>query len=98
MGKSWCYSTIAIVRGKWFSTSNTYVQNFGISLYNIKKINQFEIGYMINPSLRVNTVFREKVEKWFRATFHENKMENIRYVMRKKDTCVIAIIMFYGSK
>ena len=28
-----------------------------------KKINQFSIGYMTNPSLRVNKVFREQVEK-----------------------------------
>ena len=63
-----------------------------------KQINQFSVGYIINPLLHVNEVFREKVENVLIATFHENTMENIRYVMRKKDTCVIAIIMFYGSK
>ena len=35
-----------------------------------KKINQFEIVYMINPSIHVNKVFREKVEKFLRATFN----------------------------
>ena len=53
---------------------------------------------MINPSLHVNKVFIEQVEKLLRATFHENEMDNIRYFMRKKGTWVIAIIMLYDSK
>ena len=28
-----------------------------------KTIHQFEIGYMINPSLRINSIFREQVQK-----------------------------------
>ena len=63
-----------------------------------KKINQFAGGYMINTSIRVNKVFREQVEKCLRAKFNENKMDNIRYVMRNKDTCVIALTVFYESK
>ena len=43
-------------------------------------------------------MFIEQVEKCLRSTFHKNTMENIRDVMRKKDTCVIALIMFYESK
>ena len=46
----------------------------------------------------INKVFREQVEGRQRATFHENTMENIRDVMKKKDTCVIPLIMFYESK
>ena len=41
----------------------------------------------------INKVFREQVEGRQRATFHENTMENIRDVMKKKDTCVILIII-----
>ena len=63
-----------------------------------EQMNQFEIGYMINPPLYVNKFFREQVEKCLRDTFHENKMENIRHFMKNKDTCVIALIMFYESK
>ena len=54
-----------------------------------KQINKFVIGYMLNPKLHVNKVFREKVENFLRATFHPNTMENIRDVMRNKHTCVI---------
>ena len=46
-----------------------------------KSFNQFEIGYIINPTLHVNKVF----------------IENIRSVIGKKDTFVIAVIMFYYS-
>ena len=53
---------------------------------------------MINPTLHVNKVFRYQVENKLRATFHQNTMEGIRNVMRKNDTCVIAIVMFYETK
>ena len=63
-----------------------------------KKSINFSIGYIINPTLHVNKVFMEQVEKFLRDTFHPNTMKKIRNVMRKKDTCVIALIMFYESK
>ena len=53
---------------------------------------------MINPSLHINKVFREKVEKSLIDTFNKNKMETIIYVMIKRGKCVIELIMFYGSK
>ena len=37
-------------------------------------INQFLIGYMINPSLNCNKVFREKVEKLLSVSFNEKTM------------------------
>ena len=57
-----------------------------------------KIGYIINPSIHINKVFREQVGKFLRATFHDNTIENIKYVMKKKNTCVIALMVFYGSK
>ena len=62
------------------------------SIYDI--INQFEIGYMINPALNVNKVLREKVVKCLSDTYNENTMENIRGCLKKKNICVIALIMF----
>ena len=43
-------------------------------------------------------MFREQVENFLRAKFHEYTMEAIRDVIKKKDTCVIEIIMFYEIK
>ena len=49
--------------------------NIMVYLYSTdEKTNQFAIGYMINPSLHTNRVFREQVEKLLRAKFHENTM------------------------
>ena len=61
-------------------------------------IDQFTIGYTINPSLHVNKVFREQVEKFLNATFHEKIMKNIRNILKNKNTCVIALIIFYENK
>ena len=57
-------------------------------------INLFAIGYMINPSLQVNNVFREQVEKFLNDTFHKKTMETKRYGLKKKNTCFIAQIVF----
>ena len=50
---------------------------------------------MINPTLHVNKVFKEQVKTIVRTKFNQNTMEYIKNVMRKKDTCVISLIMFY---
>ena len=63
-----------------------------------KKIIEFTICYVINPSLHVNKVFIEQSERCLRATFRKNTMENIIEVMKKKNICVIALIMFYWNK
>ena len=96
-GGNWFYSTVTILRGKSSVIYNAYGQNMGISLYSKYKNNKFSIGYMIKPSLHVNKVFIEQVEKYLRATFHKNTMKNTIYVIIKKGICVIALIMFYES-
>ena len=69
-----------------------------VNIYYIDdSINQFEIVYMINPSLHVKKVFIKQVEKCLNATFHETTMENIRDFLKNKNTCVITLIMFYGD-
>ena len=36
-----------------------------------KRINEFDIGYMISPSLHVNKSFKEQVENCMNTTFGE---------------------------
>ena len=98
MGNNWCYYKIAIVRGKTLSIYDTYVKILVYLYTTDKQINLFAIGYIVNPSLSVNKVFIKQVEKYLRVTFHEIIIENIRYNMRNKDRCVIALKMFYESK
>ena len=64
----------------------------------INKLINLQIGYIINTSLHINKVFIEQVEKFLRATFHENTMETRIDVVKNKDKFVIALIMFYESK
>ena len=63
--------------------------------YTDEIINQFAIGYMINPSINCNKVIREQVEKWLSFSLHKRTMETIKYFLRKKNTCVMALISFY---
>ena len=83
--------------------------NYRLPLLNISKtfvyintreesINQFAIGYMIDPKFHVNKVFRDQVEKCLRATFHQNTMKGMKYVLIKNDTCVIVLVIFYETK
>ena len=61
-------------------------------------MNQFAIGYTTNPKLRINKVFRDKSEKFLKYTFHQSTMKVIQHFLRKKDTCVIVLVMFYDTK
>ena len=69
-----------------------------VHFYSIdESINQFSIGYMINPSFNCNKVFREKVEKFWSVSFHKNTMETIKYFLGKKNKFVMALIIFYEN-
>ena len=62
-----------------------------------ESINPFAIGYMINPSLNCNKVFTEQAEKFSSVSFHKKTRETIKMFLRKKNTCVTALIMFYEN-
>ena len=57
-----------------------------------KAINQFEIGYMINPYLNINRIFREQVQKFLGCSFSTKTMKAIRDCLLKKNTSVMALI------
>ena len=65
--------------------------------YTDETINQFSIGYMINPSLNCNKVFRVKVEKFWSSTFHSRTIETIRDYLKNNNTCVMALITIYEN-
>ena len=52
---------------------------------------------MINLSLNCNKVFRVKVEKCSSLSFAARTIETIKYCLRKNNTCVMALIMFYEN-
>ena len=48
-----------------------------------ESINQFAIGYMINPSLKFNNEFRTQVEKYLSVYFSAGKMKTIKNCLMK---------------
>ena len=63
-----------------------------------KCINEFTIGYMINPRLSFNKSFKEQVEKCMFTTFGEIKKPFIKAKLEKNNTSVLALIMFYETR
>ena len=62
-----------------------------------KHMNQFTIGYMVNPALNFNKVFRDQFEKILKETFNSSAMSGIKKIIGKDNTCVIALVMFYEN-
>ena len=61
-------------------------------------INEFKIGYMINPGLNVKKAFREQVEKCMFTTFGEITQPFIKSTLAKKNKIVLALILFYDTR
>ena len=60
-----------------------------------KCINEFTIGYMINPGLNVNKTFREQVENFMLTTFGAITQPFMKYTLLKNKTRVLELMMFY---
>ena len=57
-------------------------------------MNEFTIGYMINPSLNANIAFIEQVKKCMYSIFGETAQPFIKATLAKNNTSVLAIVMF----
>ena len=62
-----------------------------------KTIHQFAIGYIISPSLHINSIFREKVQKCLGCYFSIKTMKKIRDFLLNKNTSVMELIMIYKT-
>ena len=66
-----------------------------ICLNETKKLpNEFTIGYMINPGLNFNKVFREHLENFMHTTFGEMIQPFIKATLAKNSKIVLALIIF----
>ena len=54
-----------------------------------KRINEFKIGYMINPNLNINKSFREQVGNFMKTTFGAIIQPFIRATLLKNKTILI---------
>ena len=71
-------------KGKLLSTSIEYVHFLVYINSTEKRTNQFSVEYIINPTLHVNKMFREKVDKWLRGKIHKITMSGIKMLWEKK--------------
>ena len=55
-----------------------------------KDINEFSIGYMINPKLNINKAFIEQGHKFLNNTFVPSTKPFIRATLAKNNTTVLA--------
>ena len=98
MGILWYYSFIENFRGESLSTSIVYFQNIYYMNSTGKWINQFSIQYMVHPTWNVNKVFKYQVENFLKEIFHSINMSGIRKILKKENTYVIALVMFYENR
>ena len=61
-------------------------------------INEFDIVYIINPTLHVNKAFKDQAEKCMNNTFGNVTQPFIENITTKKNTCVLALIIFHDTK
>ena len=62
-----------------------------------KNVNQFAIGYMINPSLHINKMFKTKVKKCLGCYFSTETTQTIKNCFMKKNTSVMALLLIYET-
>ena len=56
--------------------------------------NQFSIGYMMNPNLIINKVFKEQVKLCMKTIFVTMTQQHISKILSKTNTRVLALVMF----
>ena len=60
-----------------------------------QRINEFSIGYMMNPNLSTNKAFKEQVKLCMKATFSTSTITHISKILLKPNTRVLALVMFF---
>ena len=53
---------------------------------------------MINPTLNINKAVREKVNECIKTTFGSITQPNIKTILAKNKTRVLALLMFYETR
>ena len=60
-----------------------------------QRINEFSIGYMMNPNLNTHKAFREQVKVWLKNKFSTSTMTHISKILFKPNTRVLVLVMFF---
>ena len=62
-----------------------------------QRINELSLGYMKNPNLNMNKVFRKKVKVCMKTTFSSSTMTHISKIVLKPNTRVLVLVMFFDN-
>ena len=62
-----------------------------------QRINQFSIGYMMNPTLNRNRAFKDQVKVCLKNTFGPDTNSHIAKTLAKNNTRVLALVIFYDN-
>ena len=60
-------------------------------------INEFSVGFMMNPTLYSNRDFKDQVKLCLKYTFGPNTNSHISRTLQKPNTRVLALVIFYES-
>ena len=63
-----------------------------------KRINEFDIGYMINSIFHVNKAFWDQRENFMNTRFGELTLSFIKFTLSKKNKSILALIMFHETR
>ena len=63
-----------------------------------QRINEFYIGYMMNPTLYRNRAFKYQMKLSLKHTFGPDTNSHISKTLQKPNTIVLALVIFYESE
>ena len=63
-----------------------------------ERINDFSIGYIINPNLNMKKSLKEQVTNYTKTTFGAITQPHISKILAKENTRVLALLMFYETR
>ena len=62
-----------------------------------QRINEFSIGYIMNPTLNRNRAFKDQVKVCLKHTFGPDNNSHISKSLQKPNTRVLSLVIFYES-
>ena len=63
-----------------------------------QRINEFTIGYMMNPNLSIKKAIKEQVKICMKNTFSTTTQQHISKILLKPNTRVLALVIFYDTR
>ena len=63
-----------------------------------KLIDEFSIGYMMNPNLSINKAFKDQVKLCLKNTFSTSTLSHISKILLKPYTRVLALVIFFENR